>query len=150
MLDSINKMMHDVEKLNIEGIGNKTIAVLDSVNQAVTDAQLDKLSADAQKVLADVSKAVEDAKIKELSADTRALLTEVQKSNDQLKAILGNVEPASRLNADDIAATLANLRIISENLRAASAEVSRDPSKIIFSKPPKPSRVMEPELPKKR
>ena len=42
---------------------------------------------------------------------------------------------------------VANLRIISENLRAASAEVSRDPSKIIFSKPPKPSKVMDPELP---
>ncbi len=150
MLDSVNKMMHDVEKLNIEGIGTKTMAVLDSVTQAMNDAQFAKLSNDAQKVLSDVSKAVEDAKIEELSADTRRLLTEVQKSNDQVKAILTNVEPASRLNADDIASTLANLRIISENLRAASAEVSRDPSKIIFSKPPKPSKVMEPTLPAKR
>jgi ABC-type transporter Mla subunit MlaD len=145
MLDSINKMMRDVENLNIQGIGDKTIAVLDSVNKAVNDAQFEKLSNDAQKVLQDVSKAVEDAKIEELSADTRALLAEVQKSNDQVKVILGNVEPASRLNADDIAATLANLRIISENLRSASAELMRDPSRLIFSKPPKPSKVMEPQ-----
>jgi len=150
MLDSINKMMHDVEKLNIEGIGNKTITVLDSVNKALNDAQFQKLSNDAQNVLGDISKAVEDAKVKELSADTRRLLTEVEKSNDQLKTILGNVEPASRLNADDIAATLANLRIISENLRSVSAAISRDPSRIIFSKPPPPSKMMEPEPAKKR
>jgi paraquat-inducible protein B len=143
MLDSINKMMRDVEKLNIEGIGQKTMAALDSITNGVKDAQLQKLSADAQGVMANINKAVEDAKLKEISTDTRKLLAEVQKSNDELRAILGNIEPASRLNADDIAATLANLRIISENLRAASAEISRDPSKIIFSKPPKPSKVME-------
>jgi len=148
MLDSVNKMMHEVENLNIQGIGSKTMAVLDSVNKAVNEIQFEKLSDDAQKVMASVTQAVEDAKVKELSADTRRLLDEVSKSNEKLKAILGNVEPASRLNADDIAATLANLRIISENLRAASADLARDPSRLIFSKPPKPSNVMEP--PKKR
>lgn len=150
MLDSINKMMKEVENLNIQGIGNKAMNVLDSVNQAMNDIQFQKLSDDAQKVMTSVTQAIEDARLKELSADTRRLLAEVQKSNDQVRAILGNVEPASRLNADDIAATLANLRIISENLRAASAELSRDPSKLIFSRPPKPSKVMEPEAPRKR
>ncbi|MGH8045850.1 MAG: MlaD family protein [Chthoniobacterales bacterium] len=144
MLDSVNKMMHEVENLNIQGIGNKTMETLTTVNKAVQDAQFGKLSTDAQKMMDDVSKAIADAKLKELSDDTRKLLAEVEKSNDQLRAILGNVEPASRLNADDIAATLANLRIISENLRAASADLSRDPSRLIFSRPPKPSKVMEP------
>jgi len=150
MLDSVNKMMHEVENLNIQGIGDRAMKVLDTVNKAVEDAQFKKLSTDAQQMMSSIDQAVKDAQVKELSADTRRLLAEVQKSNDQLKTILGNVEPASRLNADDIAATLANLRIISENLRAASAEVSRDPSKIIFSKPPKPSKVMEPEPARKR
>lgn len=143
MLDSINKMMHEVENLNIQGIGDKTMKLLDNVNKAVTDTNFPKLSADAQKLFADVSQAVEDAKVKELSADMRELLAQVEKSNDQVRAILGNVEPASRLNADDIAATLANLRIISENLRAVSADLSRDPSRLIWSKPPPPSKVME-------
>jgi hypothetical protein len=143
MLDSINKMMRDVENLNIQGIGEKTIALLDNVNKAVTDANFPKLSTDAQKLVTDVSQAVEDAKVKELSADARELLAQVEKSNDQVRAILGNVEPASRLNADDIAATLANLRIISENLRAVSADLSRDPSRLIWSKPPPPSKVMD-------
>jgi ABC-type transporter Mla subunit MlaD len=144
MLDSVNKMMKEVENLNIQGIGQKTMETLTSVNQAVKDAEFGKLSADAQKMMNDVSQAVADAQLKTLSDDTQKLLAEIQKSNDELRAILGNVEPASRLNADDIAATLSNLRIISENLRAASGELSRDPSRLIFSRPPKPSKVMEP------
>lgn len=144
MLDSLNSMMKEVKGLNIKGISEGTEKLLKNLNQVVTDAQIDRLSADAQKLFGQVSRAVEDAKLKELSADTRRLLAEVQKSNEQVRAILGNVEPASRLNADDIAATLANLRIISENLRAASADLSRDPSRLIFSRPPKPSKVMEP------
>jgi ABC-type transporter Mla subunit MlaD len=144
MLDSVNKMMHEVENLNIEGIGKATMETLGTVNEAVKDAQFEKLSKDAQKMMNDVSQAVADAQLKQLSDDTQKLLAEVKKSNDELRAILGNVEPASRLNADDIAATLANLRIISENLRAASADISRDPSRLIFSRPPKPSKVMEP------
>lgn len=147
MLDSINKMMKEVEGLNIKGISNGLQQLIGNVNEVVEKAQLEKLSADARSLFSTVSKAVDDAKLKELSADTRRLLAEVQKSNDQVRAILGNVEPASRLNADDIAATLANLRIISENLRAASADLARDPSKLIFSKPPKPSKVMESPVP---
>ncbi|HEY8898941.1 MAG TPA: MlaD family protein [Chthoniobacterales bacterium] len=150
MLDSVNRMMKEVENLNIKGISDNLETLLKNVNQVVTDAQIEKLSRDAQDLFSSVAKAVEDAKVKELSADTRALLAEVQKSNDQVRNILTNVEPASRLNADDIAATLANLRIISENLRAASADLARDPSKLIFSKPPKPSKVMEPEPARKR
>jgi len=145
LLDSVNKMMHEVENLNIQGIGTKTMTLLDNVNKTVVDAQFPKLSADAQKVCNDISKAVNDAKVGQLSDETRELLAQVEKSNDQLRKILGNLEPASRLNADDIAATLANLRVISDNLRAASAEISRDPSRLIFSRPPKPSKVMEPQ-----
>ncbi len=146
MLDSINKMMKEMENLDIKALSNGAESLLQSLNAA----KIDKLSSDARELIATVSQAVDDARIKDLSADTRTLLLEVRKSNDQIKAILTNVEPASRLNADDIAATLANLRIISENLRAASADLSRDPSKLIFSKPPKPSKVMEPEPPRKR
>lgn len=144
MLDSVNKMMREVENLNIQGIGQKTMETLSTVNEAVKDAQFEKLSNDAQKMMTDVSQAIEDAQLRQLSEDTQNLLAEVKKSNDELRAILSNVEPASRLNADDIAATLANLRIISENLRSASADLSRDPSRLIFSRPPKPSKVMEP------
>jgi paraquat-inducible protein B len=148
MLDSLNNMMKEIKGLNIKGISDGTVKLLKNLDDVVTNAQIEELSTEARALFSNVSKAVDDAKVKELSEDTRRLLAEVEKSNNEVRAILANVEPASRLNADDIAATLANLRIISENLRAASAELSRDPSKLIWSKPPKPSKVMDP-IPKK-
>lgn len=144
MLDSVNRMMREVENLNIKGISEKTEELLGNLNEVVTRSQIDKLSADARELVSTLERAVEDAQVKELSADTRALLAEIQRSNEQIRAILANVEPASRLNADDIAATLANFRVISDNLRAASADLSRDPSRLIFSRPPPPASVMEP------
>lgn len=149
LLDSVNKMMREVENLNIQGIGNGLLTLLDSLDAAVTGAELPKVSADARRALNGISQAVEDAKVKELSDEARGLLAEIEKSNSELRGILGNLEPASRLNADQIAATLANLRIISENLRAASAELSRDPSRLIFSRPPPPASVMDPPNKKK-
>lgn len=150
MLDSVNRMMREIEGLNIKGISDQTEKLLGNLNDVVTKSQIDQLSADARQLITTLEQAVEDAQVKELSADTRALLAEVQRSNDQIRAILSNVEPASRLNADDIAATLANFRIISDNIRALSADLTRDPSRLIFNRPPPPSRVMTPEEPRKR
>lgn len=144
LLDSVNNIMREVEELNLEGISDGTVALLENLNHAVTGAQLEKLSDEAQKLFATINTAVEQADVSKLSEEAQSLLIEISKSNAELKEILGNIEPASRLNADDIAASLANLRIISDNLRAVSGEVARDPSSMLFSRPPAPSKVMDP------
>ncbi len=173
MLDSVNNIMREVEQLNISGISDGTVALLDNLNRAVTGAQLKKLSDGAQDLFTevqtavneanipkvseelqaltkDLAKAVADLNIPTLSGDTQALLKEVMESNAQLRTILANVEPASQINGDEIAATLSNLRIISENLREASAAVVRDPSRMIWQRPEKPSSVMDPPNRKRR
>ncbi len=167
LLDSVNDIMRRIRDLNLNGISDGAVELLDNLNKAVTgakiaelsesaqklfdrfstamdDAKIPELSADSRKLVTDLSRAVEELEIEKLSADTRQLLTEVRRSNEELKTILGNLEPASRINGDDVAATLANLRLISENLRAASADLSRDPSRLIFSRPPAPASVMDP------
>lgn len=150
MLDSLNRIMREVENLNVKGISDSTEELLRNLNKVVTGAEIDKLSLGAQKLFEDVSKAIEEAQVKELSAETQTLLRQVQRSNDELRKVLSNLEPATRLNADDVAATLANLRVISDNLRTLSADLSRDPSRLIFSRPPPPAKVFQPEPPRKR
>ncbi len=150
MLDSLNRIMREIENLNIKGISDSTEELLANLNKVVTGAQIDKLSTDAQKLFQDVSRAIDEAQVKELSAETQALLRQVQRSNDQLRQVLANLEPASRLNADDVAAALANMRVISENLRTLSADLARDPSRLIFSRPAAPVKVLQPEPPRKR
>ncbi len=173
MLDSVNNIMREVEGFNIKGVSDGVVTLLDNLNRAVTGAQLKKLSDGAQALFSQIETAVDEADIPDLSAkmnalvndlttavadldvptlsgDTQALLEEVAKSNAQLKSILANLEPASQINGDELSATLSNLRIISENLRAASAEVVRDPSQIIWQRPAKPASALDPPNRKRR
>jgi ABC-type transporter Mla subunit MlaD len=150
MLDSVNNMMREIEKLNIGGISDGTVKLLENLNTAVTGAEIDKFSQEAQKLFAEMSQAVKDADVSKLSQNSQQLIIEISKSNEELQRILGNVEPATRLNGDDIAATLANLKIITDNLRTVSAELSQNPSSLIFSRPPKPASVLEDPKPPRR
>ncbi len=173
MLDSVNNIMRELEGFNIKGVSDGVVTLLDNLNRAVTGAQLKKLSDGAQALFLQLESAVDDAKIPDLSSqmttlvgdltkavsdlnvpalsgDTQALLEEVARSNAQLKTILGNIEPASQINGDELSATLSNLRVISENLREASAEIARDPSRVIWQRPAKPASALDPPNRKRR
>jgi ABC-type transporter Mla subunit MlaD len=173
MLDSVNNIMREVEGFNIKGVSDGVVTLLDNLNRAVTGAQLKKLSDGAQALFSQIKSAVDEANIPNLSeqmktlvgdltqavsdldvptlsGDTQALLEEVARSNAQLKSILANLEPASQINGDELSATLSNLRIISENLREASAAVVRDPSRVIWQRPAQPASVLDPPNRKRR
>lgn len=150
LLDSVNNIMREIENLNIQGISDGTVALLTNLNQAVEKAQIEKLSTDAQRLFGQLATAVEESDFPRLSTDSRALITELGRSNEELLKILANIEPASRLNADEIAASLSNLKIISDHLRVLSGELSRDPSLLIFSRPPRPASVFESPTPTPR
>jgi len=151
LLDSVNNIMREIEELNIKGISDGTVALLDNLNDAVTKANVEALSQQAQKLFTQLSTAVNDANFGNLSKESQVLIAEIGRSNEELRKILSNIEPASRLNSDEIAASLSNLKIITDNLRVVSGELSRDPSILLFSRPPKPASVFEPKpTPRKR
>lgn len=168
MLDSVNNIMREVGSLNIKGINDGIVSLLANLNETVTHAEIDKLSAgaqnlfsqlseavsaanfpvlsaDAQKLFRDLSLTVESANLPQLSADSQGLVIEIGRSNEELRQILRNMEPALRFNSDDIAASLSNLKVITDNLRIVSGELARDPSILIFSRPPPPASVFEPQ-----
>lgn len=173
LLDSVNNIMREIEELNIKDMSDGAVALLENLNKAVAGADLDKLSAEAQKLFTDLSGAVESANIPKLSEDAQKLFTEISlaidnsdieglstesqklvieigRSNEELRQILRNMEPALRFNGDDIGALLSNLKVITDNLRVVSGELSRDPSSLIFSRPPPPASVLEPSKPPQR
>ncbi len=173
LLDSVNNIMREIEELNIKGISDGTVALLQNLNDTVTEAQIDKLSADAQKLfrelssvveksdiprlskdaqklLTDLSSAVDSANIPKLSSDSQNLVKEVGRSNEELRQILRNMEPALRFNGNDIAASLSNLKVITDNFRVVSGELARDPSSLFFSRPPKPASVFENKPPRRQ
>lgn len=142
ILDSVNKIMADIENLNLAGIGDETVALLKNMNRAVEEAELGRVSRQARQLFRDLEGAIADANLRQLSADARAAMEEIRAVSAETKRILDNLEPATRLNSDDINASLSNMRIITDNLRVISTDARRYPSRLFFSSPPPHSSVM--------
>jgi paraquat-inducible protein B len=143
ILDSINKIMRDIEKLRLGEIETGLRTLLDNLNKAVVEADLGQVSEQirqftesAEKLVTDLDKVLEETDLPQISQETQVALQSVTKAVQDLQNILTNIEPATRLNSDDVEATLSNLRIISDNLRVLSGELREDPARLIFSSPP--------------
>ena len=140
-LDSINNIMRQLESINIKGISEEVMALLQSLNQTVEAADLAAVSNDARRMANTITEAVTELDTPELAddleglaAEARALVAEIQRSNDDLQSILANLEPASRLEPGEIRAILDNIETISVNFRVLSEELRRDPSRLIWSR----------------
>jgi len=136
-LDSINSIMQEVGKLNIGGMSKAGTDLLENLNTAITGAQIGKLSTDLQALITQANTTIEAAKIPELSAETRKFLVELESSNKQLKKILTNIEPASRLNAAQIREIVSNLTTTTANLEQLSQAVKSKPSLLLWGSPKK-------------
>ncbi len=135
-LDSINGILHEVEKLNIGGISKTGTELLENLNKAVVDAEVDKVSAELQAFIKDAHSALEKSDIPALSAEARAFLTALEASNRQLQKILKNIEPASRLSQTQVQELMDGLTATASNLEQLSAEVKRRPSLLLWGTPP--------------
>jgi len=149
-LDSINGILHEVEKLNIGGISKAGTELLDNLNQAVVGAQVDKVSAELQTFIVDANAALKKSDVPALSSDARKFLSDLEASNRDLQKILKNIEPASRLNPVQVQQLMDGLAATTANLEELSAEVKRRPSLLLWGTPssakpkPKPSPSPKP------
>ncbi len=66
----------------------------------------------------------------------RQMIDGLEKSNTQLRAVLRNLEPATRISGPQIRELVQNLTIASENFAQFSAEVKRRPSLLLWGTPP--------------
>jgi len=143
-LDSINGIMREVEKLNINGISQTGTELLENLNKAVVGAQVEKVSSDLQSLINDSHSVLQKARIPELTADATKLVAGLEASNRELRQILKNIEPASQLKAAQIQDIINNLATTSANLEQLSAAVKQKPSLLLWGAPqqaatPKPS-----------
>jgi ABC-type transporter Mla subunit MlaD len=136
-LDSINAILREVEKLNIGGISQTGTELLDNLNKAVVGAQVDKISGDLQTLIRDSNNVLQKARIPELSADASKFLGELEASNRELRQILKNIEPATKLNPAQVRDIVSNLTTTTSNLEQLSTEVKKRPSLLLWGSPPK-------------
>jgi phospholipid/cholesterol/gamma-HCH transport system substrate-binding protein len=144
MLDSINNIMRQVEGLNIRGMSKAGTELLDNLNKAVASAEIGKISANLQALLDDFQSALNAANIGELSSDARQLISGLEKSNGELRAILRDLEPVTKISGPQVKVLMNNLTITSANLAQLSAEVKRRPSLLLWGSPPQPKTTPTP------
>jgi ABC-type transporter Mla subunit MlaD len=145
ILESINNIMRQVEQFNIGGMSKTTMELLDNLNKAVTGAELGKLSDSVQGLLADFQSALKAANVGPLSEDARRLISGLEKSNSELRAILKNLEPATKISGPQVKVLMDNLATTSANLAQFSAEVKRRPSLLLWGTPPQPKATPAPQ-----
>ncbi len=136
-LDSINGILHEVERLNIGGISKTGTELLENLNKAVVGAEVDKISGDLQTLIKDSNSILQKARIPELSADAQKFLNELEASNRELRTILKNIEPATKLNPTQIRNIVGNLNATTANLEQLSETVKKRPSLLLWGSPPK-------------
>jgi len=135
-LDSINGILHEVEKLNIGGISESGTELLQNLNKAVVGAQVDKVSSDLQALIQDANGILQKSDIPALSTDARKFLGQLESTNRDLRRILGNIEPATKLNPAQIRELMSGLTATATNLEQLSNEVKKRPSLLLWGSPP--------------
>jgi ABC-type transporter Mla subunit MlaD len=144
ILDSVNNIMREVGQLNLGGMSKSGTELLENLNKAIDGSQIGKVSQDLQALLAEIQAALNAAKIGPLSEDARRLIAGLEKSNAELRAILKNLEPATKIRGPQDRAIVENLATTSENFAQFSAEVKQKPSLLLWGSPPQPKPTPTP------
>ncbi len=165
MKQSIDNILQQLEQIDAERIVELVGEVLVSLDRAVNDANIPKVSHSILSLIADTDKAVEDVNVSAISYQIRDFLAETRETNLQLQELLKRPEMTDSQLAN-IAVMVANLnRTLSridrlvmsqspkieqalEDLKEATADLKevtdnlkQQPSQLIFSRPPPKSEV---------
>ncbi len=151
ILDSMNKIMRDVEQLNLGEIQGGLQQLLTNLNKAITGAEIEKLSTSLQALLNQMDTAIRQANIGPLSDEARNLMAGLQKSNADLQKVLKNIEPATRLNPSEVKAIVDNLAQVTANLEQFSYAVKTRPSVLLWGSPARqPTPTPSPSFKRRR
>jgi paraquat-inducible protein B len=143
ILDSINSIMRDVQNFKLSEMGNDLLILLRNLNSTVQSADrflkstdFAALTQDIRALVTRLDETLSEVRLGELSSSARLTLDQIALAVADLKRILANIEPVTRINSDDVNSTITNLRVISDNLRVLSGDLRRYPSRLIWGGPP--------------
>jgi paraquat-inducible protein B len=126
-----------IQAIDTARISQEAFDVLASLKGAVADANVPKLSGQAQALLAQTNQALTELNVLLAQPQTDSLPANLPLVVDQLYATLLRIDRLIATKSPQIDRVLDDTRDISENLKQLTESLSRNPSNIIFSKPPR-------------
>ncbi len=142
MKDSVDKILHRLERIETEKIAENVNEVLVSVNKAVNDAQVEKLGAETSKLLAEIRQTNQNLMKLLENRTPEKELANVAELVDQMNTILLRIDQLVLTKSPQVVEILENLRQVTDNLKNLTDDLERNPS-MIFSEPPEKKEVSQ-------
>ena len=151
---------------NADTMITRATSMVRATNTAKAPTTVEDILNHMDKTIKDIDRTVVDADVKGISDDGKQLLVELRESNRKLQTILRSTDTPRPPTAIDqvlvevdtavrrinllmkqygpsIHTTVGNIAATSENLKEGTESIKRQPSKLLFSKPPMHSEVLE-------
>jgi phospholipid/cholesterol/gamma-HCH transport system substrate-binding protein len=151
-LSDTSVIMQNIKDIDFKGISaslkNTALAIENFVSGKRINnimANLESTSANLDKTIASINKTVGQGKVDQtitealgVLSDARILIGQTKKEIESL-----NLREKSATISNNLEDTSENLRTASENMQRLSESLNRNPSQLLFSKPPPPRQPME-------
>lgn len=130
------RLMTRIDRLDVEGLLTNFDTLLVNVNEVVQTADVEGVQRSVASVLEELEQTVEGlresierARVPAVSEDVRGTLREASTTLVRLQVLLDR-------SGEDLAASLENLRVATQNLRDVSETARSYPSYLLFGEPP--------------
>jgi ABC-type transporter Mla subunit MlaD len=142
LIDTANQLLANVNQINFNQLGTNASSLISDFRQTSQDLQ--HVLADAQgairnaeDLLKDARTAINGADLPTVSKDTAALEAKLSGAVADLRRVLSSV------NVTELNDSLTNVRSATDELTVLLRNLREQPSSVLFSKPPKPTPLLE-------
>ncbi|PWU05752.1 MAG: hypothetical protein C5B47_08515 [Verrucomicrobia bacterium] len=139
LLDSVNKIMRDLETTNLGNMAQNLALLFNNVNHAIDQLRIQQLRDDIDALIVQLERTTRESRVHQLSSraaefldQSCSLVQNLDRTNQAIQKTLSYLNPIAGESRD----TVRNLRIASENLRQTSEDIKTRPSLILYGKPP--------------
>lgn len=135
LVDVADHLVVNLDKINFSELGTNANSLVIDLRE--TNRGLQRTLSQAQGAIKDARSAINGADIPAIGRDTVLLEARLSTAAAELRRVLANVDTG------DLNGSLANVRSATDELIVLLHDLERQPSSVIFSKPPKPMKELE-------
>jgi phospholipid/cholesterol/gamma-HCH transport system substrate-binding protein/paraquat-inducible protein B len=141
MQASVDKILDKLEQIEFKTIGDNLNRVLETINQAVLDANVKDLSTKGSAFIEELRQSNKDLQKLIESPDAEKELDNIPVFIDNLNQTLVRLDQLVAGETPEIQEIMENIRQLSENLNYLTEHLKDNPSELLFSvPPPKPEK----------
>jgi ABC-type transporter Mla subunit MlaD len=148
MLESIEKSLDNLQRVDLAGIGNGVTNALDATTRLVNELNLvnlqiistnaNELLVETRVLVTNLQENIQSMKLESIGRNADELLAGLRDTNAKLQLVLNQV------NTAPLQQTVTDLRSAAQNLDDVLAQLKQYPSGFIFGEPPAPAKGIQP------